>query len=287
MRRALLFCLGLFALLLLIIARFDCRVPSNVIMVNDASAEQMQKGSASTLQASIADPWPLVVRNNQRLRVVKYCYHNQQIRDTLHCKVQHTFQRWAAKLGYPASAQTGHNLGWEEAHDGNADPSQRRVEYCYDHTNLAWNPRADCGSLFISINYKETDGAYATTPYDAQSNEASRYWIMMAPNAGIDAITHEELANIGVVFGMAHEAQRYDRDNHVFYQCHNLKGYNDARAKTMADDSHLTEAEAHRKLCEEEAFARRYNLDSTKYLKNPRGGTPHDEGAFNFDSIMI
>jgi len=56
------------------------------------------------------------------------------------------------------------------------------------------------------------------------------------------------------VFGMVHEQVRNDRDEYVKYECRNVQGYADALSKAMATEG-ISEAETHRRLCEDCDFA--------------------------------
>lgn len=157
-------------------ARKSCTVTSNSTMVHNALTEQARPipRSASALKAGFAQPWPLISRGSQQLRVVKYCYATKVYRDYLHCnKFNSALKIWADKLGYPASAQTGHGISWEEANDG-GEPGKRKRRFCYtkyEHGKGGkWNKNVESDTLAIFLD-PTFDGARSTTGYDAVSSE--------------------------------------------------------------------------------------------------------------------
>lgn len=85
---------------------------------------------------------------------------------------------------------------------------------------------------------------------------------------------------------MVHEQVHNDRDDYVVYNCRNVVGYTTALAKAMAAEN-LPEAEAHRLLCEDRAFAEKYSFMGSQFTKNPRGKVHDEPGGFDMDSIMM
>ncbi|KAF9691533.1 hypothetical protein EKO04_010351 [Ascochyta lentis] len=283
---ALFLLLGLLPLWPFVVAKEICAVSPDTIMVHDALSEQTQYGSASELKAGLAQPWPLITVGDRRLRVVKYCYATKIYRDYLHCQfVMPAFTVWSNKLGYPASAQTGHSLGWEEAKDGNEGAKKRKRQYCYNNYKHGddvgtWNPLVDADTLVIALDPTITGGR-AKVGYNALSNEPGRHQLVLGVDTDVEAIAHE----LGHVFGMVHEQHRNDRDEHVLYECKNVQGYNTALAKAMVEG--LSEAEAHTKLCEDRTFAVKHDFFGSEFTKNPAGKIHDEPGGFDLDSIML
>ncbi|KAF1357669.1 hypothetical protein EJ07DRAFT_180693 [Lizonia empirigonia] len=215
------------------------------------------------------------------------------------------FTLWSNKLGFPASAQTGHSLGWEEAvvlKDGKDGAKKRVRQYCYKnykHGDDApeWNPLVDPDTLVIALDPTASSDR-ATVGYNVLSNEPGRHKMILGVDTTPVDIAHE----LGHVFGMVHEQHRNDRksikhkqassdtdtafgDDHVLYECKNVEGYDVALVTAMIGG--LTEAEAHTKLCEDLAFAEKHDFRGAEFVKNPQGKIHDDSGGFDLDSIML
>lgn len=193
MCQVLLFCLALFIFLPFVVARSECRVRSNVAMVPDVAAAQVQYGAASELEAGLAQPWPEIERNGRKLRVVTYCYSNRAIRDWFDCpRVKEAFDRWRNKLDTPPFKGTT-NIAWEELNDGNPDRTQRQPKYCFD-ANENWDVANIPGdTLWIDIDHASGEGGHFTVGYDppVADDEVSYRYMKLGPQVTIDAITHE------------------------------------------------------------------------------------------------
>ncbi|KAH6625703.1 hypothetical protein C7974DRAFT_414198 [Boeremia exigua] len=271
----------------LVTARRPCTATSNTTIVHDALAEQARLGprAASALRAGLAQPWPQLVRNGQQLRVIRYCYATKLYRDYLHCsKFNPALKLWADKLGHPASAQSGHAVAWEEANDGGA-PGKRKRRYCYstyEHgKGGTWNKNVPIDTLAIFLD-PTFDGARATTGYDAASTDEGRHQMVLGVDSDPVEIAHE----LGHVLGMSHEHIRSDRDAHVLYTCTSVLGYADALSRAMATESLSAEA-AHQRLCDDRAFAQKYDFAGSQFTKNPHGRVHDEPGGFDAKSIML
>ena len=75
-------------------------------------------------------PWPILVRRNVPLRILRYCFADPNAKQMLCNTMQDAFKVWADKLGYPAGPLTGHNMAWEEART-DAPPGERRNLFCW------------------------------------------------------------------------------------------------------------------------------------------------------------
>jgi hypothetical protein len=180
------------ALLLLEITAF-CTTPSDTIMAHNVSAaEQLQTRSASQLKAGLRIPWPAVTRNGRKLRVIKYCFADFLTRSRFECLLQDAFTLWAEGLGFPAGQVTGHSISWEEAHNRNPNPSQRRVEYCYKLGSRDWNDNLDKDTLRISINDDPNTGSYATVGYRIGSRyTVGSHYMVLERSVDAKQIAHE------------------------------------------------------------------------------------------------
>ena len=94
------------------------------------------------------------------------------------------------------------------------------------------------------------------------------------------------LEQLGHVFGMVHEQVRNDRDDHVVYNCKSVVGYATALARVVKAET-LSEAEAHRLLCEDRVFAEKYEFVGSQFTKNPKGRVHDEPGGFDVNSIMM
>ncbi|KAJ8107672.1 hypothetical protein OPT61_g8707 [Boeremia exigua] len=257
-----------------------CRTRSNSIIVHDAIAEQAQYAGASQLRAQLVEPWPIERIGGVQYRVIKYCFTNERTRDLFDCsRWQPALALWGEKLGGVASAATGHNIGWREAHDGNPDRSKRQPAYCV--SNGKWNPNVQPGTLWIRQDHIDPYAAEAAIGYDVLSNKPPRHNMLLGKDVSVDDVVHE----LGHVFGMDHEMIRSDRDDYLLYQCDKLADYQKILKQAVAKEG-LKAEDAAAKLCNDIDFADKYKFDGAEYTKNPHG-LIHDDGDFDMDSIML
>ena len=73
-----------------------------------------------------------------------------------------------------------------------------------------------------------------------------------------------EGADVRVVFGMSHEHQRWDRDDHVEFRCENLAGIYEA-ANRLSAERNLDEHRAMEMLCSNRDVAVEYKSPSADY----------------------
>lgn len=188
------FITGLSALLTLAATRlpqFDCTVQSNTTMVEDAWATQAQYGAASEIQAGLKQPWPEVIKNGQRVRVVTYCYETLAARQYLDCLwVKDAVNCWKDKLREPHFAGTT-NLNFEELSDGKPHPARRQPRPCFDATSHWDTANVPADTLWIGINHNAGATGHSLVGYDALSNVEGRHTMMLGPDVTVDSITHE------------------------------------------------------------------------------------------------
>lgn len=93
---------------------------------------------------------------------------------------------------------------------------------------------------------------------------------------------------------MVHEHQRWDRDDHIEYRCHNLYHIDAmwASVDQLAMDRHTTHEVALNILCEDMDIAREFGALSAEYIKgddlDPNTKPELDgPGGFDMESIML
>jgi hypothetical protein len=75
------------------------------------------------------------------------------------------------------------------------------------------------------------------------------------------------------VIGLVHEHQRWDRDDHIEFRCHNLMGIFDAVKQLRADRPGLSDEACLDLLCSDTKVAEEYgapSLDYSAYLPTTR-----------------
>jgi hypothetical protein len=164
-------------------------------MVPNIALAEAQYGSASYIQGNLAEPWPIVTHpdDGRRLRTVRYCFADQKARDLLWCRVMRAFSLWAKGLGAPASAATGHSVGWEEAHDGNPDRRLRQRQFCYRDLSFigldrVWNDAVKEDTLVI---YAVTDSSVSSATVGYNSFDGAKHTMTLGSHASIPVIAHE------------------------------------------------------------------------------------------------
>lgn len=193
--RALLFFGWLFAFLPLVLA--GCLPPEMI-----PRPQPQHKRSATPFLSPYPDaygvkvePWPLIQYGDQRLRVIKYCYADINVKMRYCSLLQGGFALWAHTLGYPAGSETGHNMAFLEAHD--SGPSEtRQPQYCFStgpDDREVWNPNVPLDALVIDVDREAGAGAHATLGWTKARgpNHYGRHSLVLVPYAAAPVIAHE------------------------------------------------------------------------------------------------
>ena len=172
-----------------ILAEDFCGTDFNVTLI-DPSLYDPQTANANFLKGDLRHPWPQVGNR----RPIRYCYINEQARNTLRCSVQQALAVWARKIGVMNSRANGHSIAWVEAGD-RTDKGIKEHKYCHDALgkwNLAVKPDT------LAIHLEEGVTPMATVGYEPEewNKEAGRHMMKLPDaNVGINRIAHEVRRN--------------------------------------------------------------------------------------------
>ncbi|KAH7398654.1 hypothetical protein DE146DRAFT_755650 [Phaeosphaeria sp. MPI-PUGE-AT-0046c] len=213
--------------------------------------------------------WP---SNSDGIHEIPYCYLNQKSFDKLSTQVNIGWAIWFSSIGSP-SAASGHSLDFKRVNvPGGANP------WCRDEAGN-WNTDIPKHALVVYLDDDEQAlGGTTTVGYtpDEKNSDAGRHWMRMGTATDWD-YAHE----LGHAFGLLHEHQRPDRDEHVKYNCKMLFGYNDALLRAIKD-GHLP-----LELCSKAKIANLYGFAASQFTKDGNlieGATSSKE--YDIHSIM-
>jgi hypothetical protein len=187
----------LFALLPLMFAHpgFSSAVRSDITLIPDTAVVATEKRGASPFVAGLAQPqpWPELLYNNRRIRLITYCYTNKATRDRLECNViNFAIGRWRVKLNSRGFSGTT-NVKFEEAQDR----ASRTAYYCFDNQGR-WNDNVPDDALWIDIEGVDGVWGFSTVgwnpPVHGPLNQG-RHRMFLAwlnnPARMTDVATHE------------------------------------------------------------------------------------------------
>ncbi|KAJ4344621.1 uncharacterized protein N0V89_012365 [Didymosphaeria variabile] len=250
------------------------------------------------------------------MTIIPYCFVDKRSYDKLNCKVRAAVRLWSDALGDFRDGIWGpenkHSLAFLPP--PNLPRSQNFNPYCCNYytyggegmkldrmTELKcdWNTNdypTDTLTIHWLDDVKGEGGAIATLGYyhDVPGEESvpGRHDIVISESANTHTIAHE----LGHVLGMAHEHQRWDRDDYVYFRCENVKGM-----KERVEYAHrlngvpngIPIGEVWEFLCEKYAQATFWEAPSRAWIRGD-GFKDIDEGksldgpdGFDYDSIMM
>ncbi|PVI00703.1 hypothetical protein DM02DRAFT_707767 [Periconia macrospinosa] len=211
---------------------------------------------------------------------IRYCYATQEVRNEVKCLFDQARDLWGEALGGKASEESGHAIMPTEAKDESMRPL-----LCYeDAAGTVWNRYMPADALVISlvpdeIGDRATIGYYGTSQKGKHTLSISQSRMRKQQ---VHVIAHE----FGHVLGMGHEHQRKDRDEHMLFQCDQLRGFWDAYNKASVVDIHLKGPAIRERLCTDPEYAARYGFKRissyTKIEDSQSTGF-----VFDWDSIML
>ncbi|KAF2634560.1 hypothetical protein P280DRAFT_381524, partial [Massarina eburnea CBS 473.64] len=227
---------------------------------------------------------------------IPYCFATMEVRERMFCRLWLGINLWMQRLGGAASAYSGHSLAFQEIYGYNGNPMPCFVPGTFNaaEEDGQWNPSMPAHTVAILPKHTTGGGVSASAGYKVAHWDEARHFIMFHPDMPteprrIRSIAHE----VGHVFGMLHEHQRSDRDNYIEVQFFAMKGYDDALARAIADGH--SQADAKRRLEQDEDFARHYDAVTDQFMK-PVGGKlgglsdeyfVDESQPFDLDSIML
>ncbi|KAL6703626.1 hypothetical protein ACN47E_009486 [Coniothyrium glycines] len=285
----------------------DYVIPSNA---SKEDPGKLQLGYAEFISSSGTTQFPIAAwpfrqgiwdTGKGHLRRIPYCFVNKRSSEKIGgtCKIESAVQLWADALGGKASRATQHSLVIQGP--------QHPEDYCCTHytygienaplangdLQCVWNTAKypkDALAIHRLDEYKlDGKGAVATLGYTAEEHDsdAGRHYIYISDVEPVASLAHE----LGHVFGMVHEHQRWDRDDHVEFRCDNLLGIMDA-VDLLQTDAFVDEHTALDMLCSDYELALKYHSPSADYVKG-NGLDPHTrptldgQSGFDADSIMM
>ncbi|KAF2444577.1 hypothetical protein P171DRAFT_494954 [Karstenula rhodostoma CBS 690.94] len=269
-------------------------------------AEYITSGHSMNLRVSAWPPrralWHI---DSGYLRTIPYCFVDQRSYEKIggsgrFCKILGALNVWADALNGGADATSGHCLGFRfpTATEGfcctnyrygaeNQPRSEGDFECDWDHATwpsdtlaVHWVDAMKAGGIAASATI-----GYVRTADLGQ--RPGRHWMRVSDDATSGDIAHE----FGHVLGMAHEHQRWDRDDHVEFRCANLVGMTDIINRFRVAEK-KDYAAASKALCEDQLTAEKWFAPSAEYVKGagldvatkPIFDGP---GGFDMDSIML
>ena len=128
---------------------------------NHSAVNNLTSRSFEVLTHGGRKPWPIRnPRARPRVRTVLYCYANQYSRNELSHDVQSAITLWMNALGGPPSANTRHNLVFQEFTNNAGQPV-----YCFtNYQNQVWNPAVPTDLL--AIHWWQNTHAISTVGYE-------------------------------------------------------------------------------------------------------------------------
>lgn len=201
-------------------------------------------------------------------------YLNQASFDKLSTQLGLGWAIWYSSIDDPGK-DSGHSLSFKRVLvPGGANP------WCRDDKNN-WNPDIPKHALVVYLDDNEAAmGGTTTVGYtpDEKNSDAGRHWMRMGGSAtdwdygtyrhdvsmrkGEMTYGRDVAHKLGHAFGLLHEHQRPDRNDHVDYNCKMLIGYDAALIRAIKDGHTPLE------LCNKAIVANKYGFAASQFTKD-------------------
>ncbi|KAF1964279.1 hypothetical protein BU23DRAFT_604891 [Bimuria novae-zelandiae CBS 107.79] len=234
---------------------------------------------------NVRQTWPILDGSGGR-NVVRYCYADAVSKAKLQQDFEAAIQIWMTALGGAASSTAEHNLVFAEVSGQGGEEKFCSAWYQrldQDRYTLIWDASSDHSAVIGYIPPAQLVGGKLDPP--------NRHHMHLSTLSGAHKI-HKYAHELGHVLALVHEHQRPDRDQHVIYRCHKVRGFSDAFQKARYDpknDLKLADWEIENKLCNEFAFAKRYGFFGSAFDTEYGGPTQLQSfplGDYDTKSIM-
>jgi hypothetical protein len=259
------------------------------------------------------------------LRTIPYCFVDRRTYEKVGdagglCRINAALNIWAEALNGGADAISGHALGFRTpTHPedfcctsyryGAEGQPRTATDFQCDWDHAKW-PSDTLAVHWVDEAKAAGTVASASTGYWKAADVdqyPGRHFMRVGDDASPADIAHEfghgasphpppTISHAApltpVVLGMAHEHQRWDRDDHVEFRCANLVGMTDVYIPRVRAAERMDYATAYAALCADMHTAEKYFAPSAEYVKGagldaatrPALDGP---GGFDMESIML
>lgn len=179
-----------------------------------------------------------------------------------------------------ARAANGHNLHFERWKPVGGP----NFPYCYTSPGV-WDTRIPPEAVvvyWVATDPMGREGS-ATTGHTA-NGVPGRHNLMISGHTTDHNRDFTAAHELGHIFGLNHEHERYNRDQHVHYNCRNVLGFAEAWGRCLAENHACTED----MLCDDRVLAIRHGFVGSEFVTYnlpPDIASPyHPESIMHYDS---